>query len=162
MFIGFRINIIASSKRYFKPLSSGDLARGGPLYRARPFGTAERSYPYVSYVFLLLGTHLCAFQTDLRPRMRIRGGGGVRGIQGVGGGSLAKRIFLFHSVRKNRISLAPGFPENELANFRGFAEANFTREAYLTAEGDFTAASAARGGGSPRAAGNMRSGQFSK
>ncbi len=70
----------------------------------------------------------------------------MRGIQGVGGGSLAKRIFLFHSVRKNRISLAPGFPENELANFRGFAEANFTREAYLTAEGDFTAASAAWGG----------------
>jgi hypothetical protein len=69
--------------------------------------------------------------------------------KGVGGGSPAKRIFLFHSVRKNRISLAPGFPENELANFRGFAEANFTREAYLTAEGDFTAASAARGGGSP-------------
>ncbi|MBQ1847560.1 MAG: hypothetical protein II135_06105, partial [Clostridia bacterium] len=59
------------------------------------------------------------------------------------------RIFLFHSVRKNRISLAPGFPENELAYFRGFAEANFTRKAYLTAEGDFAAVSAARGGGSP-------------
>ena len=67
----------------------------------------------------------------------------------MGGGSPAQRIFLFHSVRKNRISLAPGFPENELANFRGFADANITREAYLTAEGDFTAASAAQGGGSP-------------
>ncbi|MBQ3870554.1 MAG: hypothetical protein II777_08395, partial [Clostridia bacterium] len=66
-----------------------------------------------------------------------------------GWGFPRKKIFLFHSVRKNRISLAPGFPENELSNFRGFAEANFTREAYLTAEGDFTAASAARGGGSP-------------
>ena len=72
--------------------------------------------------------------------------GNIRGWVGV---PPQKEIFLFHSVRKNRISLAPGFPENELSNFRGFAEANFTREAYLTAGGDFTAASDARGGGSP-------------
>jgi hypothetical protein len=52
MFTDFRTNIIASFKRHLKPLSSGDPARGAPLYRARPFAKAEWSDPYVLYVSL--------------------------------------------------------------------------------------------------------------
>ena len=51
-------------------------------------------------------------------------------------------------------------PQKEYSYFTRFArtefhlpKANFTRDAYLTAEGDFTAASAARGAGSAQANG---------
>ena len=53
-------------------------------------------------------------------------------------------------------------PQKEYSYFTRFArtefnlpKANFTREAYLTAEGDFTAASAARVGAPPRAVGSQ-------
>ena len=67
----------------------------------------------------------------------------------MGGGSPVKRYSYFTRFARTEFHLRRGSPKTSSPSFRGFAEANFTREAYLTAEGDFTAASAARGGGSP-------------
>ncbi|MBQ1848013.1 MAG: hypothetical protein II135_08420, partial [Clostridia bacterium] len=66
-----------------------------------------------------------------------------------------KEYSYFTRFARTEFHLRRGSPKMSLPSFRGFSEANFAREAYLTAEGDFTAASAARGGGSPRATGSI-------
>ena len=57
-----------------------------------------------------------------------------------------KEYSYFTRFARTEFHLRRGSPKMSLSSFRGFAEANFTREAYLTAGGDFTAASDARGG----------------